>query len=146
MEPTSNPNTIPSVPAPSPEVTPPPAEKGQDSSAGATEKQLTNPERGREQLPNPEQAGPSQSMVLPPVQLPAVPIPSSPVAGQTTTDDTPLIADDVDVIEMEWVNKAKKIIKETRDDPHAQEEAVEQLQIEYLKKRYGKEIKKSRSK
>lgn len=68
-------------------------------------------------------------------------------AGQSTQNtgsDTPDIANDVDVIEKAWVDKAKQIIKETKDDPKAQEDAFEQLQIEYHKKRYGRDIKASR--
>lgn len=146
MEPTSNPNTIPNSPTPRPETAPAPAESGKEAPPPGVERPAQSPERGQEQLPNPEQAQPSQSMVLPPVQLPAAPVSAATPITQPATDDSPLIADDVDVIEMEWVNKAKKIIKDTRDDPHAQEEAVEKLQIDYLKKRYGKEIKNSRSK
>lgn len=56
----------------------------------------------------------------------------------------PTVADDVDVIEKAWVNKAKQIIENTKDDPHAQEEEFEKLQIEYHKKRYGRDIKAAR--
>jgi len=53
-------------------------------------------------------------------------------------DDNPLIAADEDVIEKEWVDKARKIIDETKDDPHARSARVSDLQKDYLKKRYGK--------
>lgn len=56
------------------------------------------------------------------------------------TSDTPLLANDEDIIEKEWVNKAKKIVAETKDDPYRREEAVNKLQADYLKKRFGKEI------
>lgn len=74
---------------------------------------------------------------------PPVPVTDQPVAKAPATppkdddDDTPAIAQDVDVIEREWVNKAKAEIERTKDDPHAQEAAFEKLQTEYLKKRYG---------
>jgi hypothetical protein len=55
-------------------------------------------------------------------------------------DDTPLLAADEDLIEKEWVDKAKKIILETKDDPYAREAAVTRLQADYLRKRYGKEL------
>lgn len=57
-------------------------------------------------------------------------------------DDTgvPAAAADDDLIEKEWVEKAKQVVAETRDDPHAQDVAVGKLQAEYLKKRYGKII------
>lgn len=54
---------------------------------------------------------------------------------------SPVAANDDDLIEKEWVDKAKKIVEQNRNDPHSQEQAVSQLQADYLKKRYGKEIK-----
>lgn len=56
--------------------------------------------------------------------------------------DSPMIAEDVDVIEKEWVDKAEAEVRRTADDPHAQEEAIETLQVEYMRKRYGKEIRR----
>jgi hypothetical protein len=47
------------------------------------------------------------------------------------------MAGDVDVIEPEWVDKAEEVVKATQGDPYGEEEAVEHLQEDYLKKRYG---------
>ena len=58
----------------------------------------------------------------------------------TAITDVPDTAADDDRIEKEWVDKAKHIIAQTVDDPRAREEAVGQLQREYLRKRYGKEL------
>lgn len=55
-------------------------------------------------------------------------------------DDSPVVAADEDVIEKEWVDKAKKIILETKDDPHGRTERVNELQKDYLRKRYSKEL------
>ncbi len=52
----------------------------------------------------------------------------------------PLAAADEDVIEKAWVDKAKAILASTKDDPHARTSQVNQLQREYLKKRFGKVI------
>ncbi len=60
---------------------------------------------------------------------------------QPMDDSTPTVADDVDVIEKEWVNKARSIVDATRDDPYKQEKEVSKLQAEYLLKRYGKQVK-----
>jgi hypothetical protein len=49
----------------------------------------------------------------------------------------------VDVIEKDWVDAAEEVVKNTRDDPYRQEEAVESLQVDYLKKRYGKDVKRA---
>ena len=65
---------------------------------------------------------------------PAVPIVALPI------DDSPIVAGDEDVIEKEWVDKAKKIIFETKDDPFGRTTRVNELQRDYLKKRYNKEL------
>ncbi|MEI6228600.1 MAG: hypothetical protein WCP11_01065 [Candidatus Saccharibacteria bacterium] len=63
------------------------------------------------------------------------------VVKDTTLIGAPLIAADDDLIEKEWVDKAKKIVTETQNDPYNREEQITKLQVDYLKKRYGKEIK-----
>ena len=85
--------------------------------------------------------------------VPATPVftpPPAPVAADPTQAtpavpavSTPAIANDQDKIEKEWVEAAEQVIKETAGDPHLEEEAVENLQVDYLKKRYGKEVKKT---
>lgn len=78
-------------------------------------------------------------------QMPSLPAPQTvPPTLQvqaTPKDSNPLMASDEDLIEKEWVDKAKKIVAQTHDDPYAQEKEVSRLQADYLKKRYGKEIK-----
>jgi len=59
---------------------------------------------------------------------------------QDYSSNSPAVAADEDVIEKEWVDKAKKILGETMDDPRGRTEKVNQLQKDYLKKRYGKEL------
>lgn len=59
---------------------------------------------------------------------------------KSTTMDTPLVAGDDDLIEKEWVDKAKKIVANTKNDPYGREEQVNKLQVDYLKKRYGREL------
>lgn len=62
------------------------------------------------------------------------PVMDEPVGGT----GGPAVAADDDVIEKEWVEKAKKIVLDTRDDPHGRASKVNELQKDYLKKRYGK--------
>lgn len=59
------------------------------------------------------------------------------VADDTTVSSNPITANDDGLIEKEWVNKAKAIISNTRNDPYMREEKVNELQVDYLKKRYG---------
>lgn len=92
-------------------------------------------------------AGDAGGPALPP---PLSPPPSSapPVADNTAeptlvsqVDNNPVAADDVDVIEKEWVIRAKQIINKTRNDPYQQEHEVSKLQADYLRKRFGVEVK-----
>ena len=53
-------------------------------------------------------------------------------------------ADDGDLIEKEWVIKAKQIIERTRNDPYQQSEDLTLFKADYMKKRYGKTIKVNR--
>lgn len=84
-----------------------------------------------------------QSPVLPPPVVQPIGVPAPMVndpSHPTPVADTPLIANDDDLIEKEWVDKAKQIIADTRDDPYRRELEVGRLQADYLKKRYGKEL------
>lgn len=71
-------------------------------------------------------------------------IQASPLPQPITSDDgqsaTPVIADDNDVIEKEWVDKAKQIVARTQGDPHAKSNELTGLKKEYIQKRYGKSI------
>jgi hypothetical protein len=53
----------------------------------------------------------------------------------------PADAEDTDLIEKEWVDRAKQIVEHTREDPYEQQRALSQMKADYLKKRYNKDIK-----
>lgn len=78
------------------------------------------------------------------VAMPSLPTPvlAAPTDGDSQSSDTsmPLVASDDDLIEKEWVDQAKKIIAETKDDPYKREREISKLQIEYIRRRYGREI------
>ncbi len=124
------PEQSPSLPPVTPEVVP-----------GSFEPQLEQAPQPFEREPLPQEA----SVTQPQQTMPALP---QPVVSVVDDDDAtaalltalPDVAADDDLIEKEWVNKAKHIIAETADDPHAREQAISQLQKEYLRKRYGKEV------
>ena len=74
--------------------------------------------------------------------LPVVPL-NDPhvVSAQSSSDDNnPVIAEDGDVLEKEWVDKAKKIVASTKNDPREQTNQFVKMRYDYVKKRYGKEI------
>jgi hypothetical protein len=126
----SSPESLPQIP--NPETTP--------------EAPVWTPEQGQSSGAEraPEHAAQAQASMAAqaasPVTLPTpVPI-ANDDAAQAAADDTPAVAADEDLIEKEWVDKAKKIITDTRDDPAAREKQVGRLQADYLKKRYGKEL------
>lgn len=138
MEPNFNlprptPEQTPSLPPVSPEVAP-----------------GTKEQRSIERAPAPLEREPlpqSPQEVAVPVSDIAAPVPPQPVTDGGSGNDTttllssvPDVAADDDLIEKEWVSKAKDIISQTTDDPHRREAAVSQLQREYLRKRYGKEL------
>lgn len=105
---------------------------------------------GGEQLP----AVPEMAPLAPATQSvpakPAIPMPFPPAApanppadnvpGTTASVSVPAL-DDQDLIEKEWVNKAKQIVERNRDDPYKQSEELTVFRAEYMKKRYGKTIK-----
>ncbi|MDB5183382.1 MAG: hypothetical protein JWO07_63 [Candidatus Saccharibacteria bacterium] len=82
-------------------------------------------------------APPPLPVPLPQLHVP-VPVPVAPVQDDAAAG--PVLASDDDLIEKEWVDKAKKIIATTQNDPYRREKEVTKLQIDYLRKRYGKEL------
>jgi hypothetical protein len=96
---------------------------------------------------SPQQLAPIQPIQQTPqvVQpIPLQPLPQQQQVAAPQQSDAPLIADDVDVIEKEWVDKAKNIVNQTKEDPYAQEQEVSRLQADYLAKRYNKNIKRAK--
>lgn len=107
---------------------------------------IANPERAGERSPEREQNMRSADTNSAPLPQPVFSVPSLqlPVLQSTQAaipdDVNPVLAGDDDLIEKEWVDKAKKIITETKDDPYAREREVNKLQADYLQKRYGKKL------
>ncbi len=101
-------------------------------------------ERGQERFEQAAEAGAIASDAAASASVAtAIATPVAPVQvpqTQPSTAATPLVAGDEDLIEKEWVDKAKEIIEQTRDDPHARTQKVNELQRDYLQKRYGKVV------
>lgn len=98
-----------------------------------------------EQVPaGPEQTS-SAAQAVPQVPV-SIPLPIPPTLQQTdvtTTTNivTPAIADDADLIEKEWVDKAKKLVEDNRDNPYKQSEDLTVVKADYMQKRYNKTVK-----
>lgn len=104
-----------------------------------------SPERRAEQGFERVEASPGADINASPVlPTPVISTPSvstdTDAASVSPVSSNPLVANDDDLIEKEWVEKAKKIILETKDDPYRREQEVGSLQADYLRKRYGKEL------
>lgn len=54
--------------------------------------------------------------------------------------DVPDVANDIDLIEKAWVQKAKAIVESTQGDPYLQNKQINRMKVEYIKKRYNKDI------
>ena len=79
-----------------------------------------------------------------------LPVPSAPLpliaqgsVVNTASNANPAVADDADLIEKEWVQKAKDIIKQTQSDPHVQSKELNIFKADYMQKRYNKVLKLS---
>ncbi len=60
-------------------------------------------------------------------------------ANATALVSTPHIADEVQLIEKEWVESAKRIIEHTKDDPKKQSDGLGSVKTDYLKKRFNRD-------
>lgn len=65
-------------------------------------------------------------------------------SSSSLSTGAPQIADDVDLIEKEWVEKAKEIVDKTKENPYLQNKAISEIKADYIKKRYNKEVAKSK--
>ena len=79
-------------------------------------------ERGQERFEQAAEAGAVASDAAASASVAAsIAVPITPVQEpqrHPVSSTTPLVAADEDLIEKEWVDKAKQIIEQTRDDPH----------------------------
>lgn len=85
------------------------------------------------------------------VDLPAVaPVPAAPAvqhddqsaaAGPVSPSTADLQAADADLIEKEWIQRAKSIVAKTAEDPRKQKDEMSRVKADYIKKRYNKTIK-----
>jgi hypothetical protein len=86
------------------------------------------------------------SQAIPPATIP-LPMPhsSSTISSKTSKSDDnqtgPRVIQDKDLIEKEWVNKAKAIVERTGEDPYKQSEELTVLKADYMKKQFNKTVK-----
>ncbi len=125
----------------------------QDNTTSSNSAELPSVDGAVSAVPS-SQAEPSSNNLglnyTPPSQSPISTPQQQPVQSNSTDDSTvvssvstPAIADDVDLIEKEWVEKAKEIVYKTKDNPYLQSKALSEVKADYIKKRYNKDILKS---
>lgn len=66
-------------------------------------------------------------------------------AAAQKSSQVQLAGSDVDVIEKEWVEKAKSIVSRTKDDPREQSVELTGMKREYIEKRFGKSLPDNRA-
>lgn len=85
-----------------------------------------------------------KSQVLPATNQQISEDPSVPTVDTSQVNvNTPENASDSDLIEKEWVEKAKEIVDKTRSNPYKQQEELAKMKADYLKKRYNREVRPS---
>lgn len=104
-----------------------------------------------EQAPAAPERAPQASQTIPAGVMPVFPTTQDDNSVQTDDDAKstsgmaiPKMLEDKDLIEKEWVSKAKVIVNRTIDDPHKQTEEVSSLKADYLQENYNKTLKLSK--
>ena len=120
------------------EYRPPSPEEGGQSGAPETQGEQSHEREQNMKQVDRENTPPATPAIISVPRPVPVPVPAAPATADDTA--TPTIAADDDLIEKEWVDKAKKIISDTQNDPYRREQEVNKLQTDYLRKRYGKEL------
>lgn len=122
---------------PQPSFELPPVQPG-GADGQAMEAPVPMPERNTQPgIPAPTGPMPDPFYTNAPVPTP----PATPVAAPAPVQAVPQLADDSDLIEKEWVVKAKQIVAATKEDPYVQNKELSKFKADYLKKRYNKDIK-----
>jgi hypothetical protein len=104
------------------------------------------PERaglGVEAFPSPTGVAPAIPAIPLPVPTAATPMTPVNLANNSIDGSTPAVADDIDLIEKEWVHKAKAIIEHTQNDPHQKSKELSIFKADYMQKRYNKALRLS---
>jgi hypothetical protein len=110
--------------------------------------QTNTQETGNESVEKPVVSSPESSPQRQPVQVTAQIVNDLAQPGQSIvptgdSSDELSVKDskEIESIDKEWVDKAKKIIAQTQEDPFEQKRAMSKVKADYIKKRFNKTIK-----
>ncbi len=126
------------------ELTPqPPVEAGEQSQDKDVEKQHTASQESGVGKRAPRSSSGTATKPITDVQLPqSLPVtPKTPASSSTSAPTADLTADDVDLIEKQWIDRAKAIVAETGEDPYRQKSEMSKVKADYINKRFKKVIK-----
>ena len=98
----------------------------------AASQNLETNQNGNASNPWPQIAD-DQSLAPQRPSISSVPVTNNP----TASTPVPQIADEVDLIEKEWVQKAKEIIQRNLEDPYKQSEEIDNIKSDYKSKRFN---------
>lgn len=135
MQPELSPSQRPMEQAPSPQME---SYEVPPNFASPEFEQHATPERGEQRSAVELAPPPISAPIMPPVA--AAPVVIQPEPQFDATVSNPIAANDDDSIEKEWVDRAKQVIVQTKDNPYAREKAIGELQRDYLMKRYGRQL------
>ena len=114
-----------------------PGEQGVDSDEAKQETLVSSPES------SPAKQGPA-----PVVAIPQIPTADSVAVGLPADDDSDAAAPPSahstavsDKIDKKWLERAQKVINQTKDDPYKQKNEVSKVKAEYISTRYNKKLK-----
>ena len=134
---------------PSPDLPTPQSEGLNPLLSGQVPEQPLQAELASKQAELPPIDTPTANPLAPAAQTPFAPPPLppvnpiAPVSTHIPVSDAPITANDNDLIEKEWVNKAKYIVNSSREDPRLQNKEMSKLKADYIQKRYNKQLKVS---
>lgn len=92
----------------------------------------------------PAPASPNPLYAAPPAPPASVPLPQDSATAQAVATATAAAANDDNDnpnVDLEWINKAKNIVDQTRSDPHQQSNELSKFKADYLKIRHNVTIK-----
>lgn len=143
---------------PANDSTPQPAANPIDPMQAAGQQMPQNQAPTQPSVQSPEQLPAAAEQAIPAANPAAIPVP--PIAGSgatqtqnsaqapaandvapTTKNVAAKIIEDKDLIEKEYVDRARKIVEDNRDDPYKQSEELTAFRAEYMQKEYNKSIK-----
>jgi hypothetical protein len=136
MNPSSNETSGLSLPAPVPEQSPAGYVPQENMPAPA---EIAG---GAERAPMAAANAQPTPSVAPPVQMPIFDPAAQAIAVPSTTQSAAkTVLKDDDLIEKEVVERAKRVIASTHDDPYKQTEELSVLKNDYMQKNYNKPLK-----